>query len=417
MSTRQPKNVLRIEQLEAYLRAELYSEGIQRGYPTIARRFISYVASKSLSVEAVCEADIESFLQQEIRIYRKRHGCSPPNVHRWRQYCAKPVHLLLRLARGQWPPPPTPATALEVFHLDVVREYDNWMRDLRGLASVTRSERIADALRFLAALGERGGEGRLAALTIRDVDAYVQQRCAGLRRRSIKDVTSNLRVFLRYLHGIARTDSDLSRAVIGPKIHEYEDIPSALRAEEVEKVLDVTRKDHSAVGLRDNAMLMLLATYGLRAGEIVALRLQDLDWRRDVLHVRHSKTGISSELPLLRAPGEAILRYLEKGRRPTALREVFLRVYAPYRPFKNATSLYSVVQKRLALAGVVPSGKRGPHAFRHARAVSLLRATVPLKTIGDVLGHRSSRSTGVYLKFATEALRAVGLDVPGGVSP
>jgi integrase/recombinase XerD len=164
-------------------------------------------------------------------------------------------------------------------------------------------------------------------------------------------------------------------------------------------------------------MLMLLATYGLRAGEIIALRLEDFDWRRDVLHVRHSKTGISSELPLLRSPGEAVLRYLEKGRPPTALREVFLRVYAPYRPFKNSTSLYSVVQKRLALAGVVPSGKRGPHAFRHARAVSLLRATVPLKTIGDVLGHRSSRSTGVYLKFATEALRAVGLDVPGGVSP
>jgi integrase/recombinase XerD len=182
-------------------------------------------------------------------------------------------------------------------------------------------------------------------------------------------------------------------------------------------VLAATCKDRSPTGRRDYAILMLLASYGLRAGEIIRLRLDDIDWKHEALHVRHSKTGAHSELPLLRTPGEAILNYLQKARPESTHREVFLRVRAPYRAFKSGTSLCSVVRARLTAAGVVPQGKSGPHAFRHARAMSLLRASVPMKTLGDVLGHRSSRSTGVYLKLATEDLRAVCLDVPSGVSP
>jgi integrase len=175
--------------------------------------------------------------------------------------------------------------------------------------------------------------------------------------------------------------------------------------------------DITAAGIRDYAILQLLATYGLRAGEVTALRLNDVDWKKDVLHVRHSKTGVHSSLPLLREPGEALLSYLEQARPPTALREVFLRLNAPRRAFKNGSSLYSVVRARLDAADVMMPGKKGPHTFRHARAVSLLRAAVPLKAIGDILGHRSALSTGAYLKLATEDLRAVALDVPTAVSP
>src|SRR5438445_3606988 len=157
---------------------------------------------------------------------------------------------------------------------------------------------------------------------------------------------------------------------------------------------------------------MLLATYGLRAGEIVAMRLEDINWKKEILHVRHSKTGVYSELPLLREPGEAVLSYLEKARPESEHREVFLHVHAPYRAYKNGSILHCVIGTRLKAAEITPVGRKGPHAFRHARAVSLLRAAVPLKTIGDVLGHRSARSTSVYLKLATEDLRAVGLDIP-----
>ena len=183
------------------------------------------------------------------------------------------------------------------------------------------------------------------------------------------------------------------------------------------QVLEVTREDRSPIGLRDYAILTLLATYGLRAAEIVRLRLEDLDWRREVLRVRHSKTGTYSELPLLREPGEALLGYLEKARPPSAHREVFLRIHAPHRPFKAGSILNCVTRARLRAAGVTPQGRNGPHAFRHARAVSLLRSGVPLKIIGDVLGHTSAQATAEYLKLATDDLRAVGLELPSGVSP
>ena len=104
--------------------------------------------------------------------------------------------------------------------------------------------------------------------------------------------------------------------------------------------------------------------------------------------------------------------YLQKGRPKVAAREIFIRLRAPYRPLQSGSSLYSGIVRRLQEAGVKWQGKHGPHAFRHARAVSLLRAAVPSKLIGDVLGHRASTSTAVYLKLATDDLRKIALDVP-----
>jgi integrase/recombinase XerD len=291
------------------------------------------------------------------------------------------------------------------------------VRELRGLASVTRSKRTIQALEFLTELGPRGEQESLAHLRVRDVDAHLQQRCKGWRRRTIEGYTVCLRSFLRYLHGSGRTALDLSSTVIGPRIYDDEQIPSALRPEEVQAVVEATRQDCSPIGRRDYAFLMLLATYGLRAGEIVALRLEDIDWQKEILRVRHSKTGTVSELPLLREPGEAVLSYLEKARPESKRREVFLQLQAPYLAYKSGSILNCVIGARLKMAGITPRSRKGPHAFRHARAVSLLRAAVPLKIIGDVLGHRSAESTAVYLKLATEDLRAVGLNIPKEVLP
>ena len=273
------------------------------------------------------------------------------------------------------------------------------------------------ALRFLTALRPPTDHETLARLSVCDVDAYLKQCCNGLRRASIEDYTVCLRDFLRHLHRRGHTAVDLSGTVIGPRLYDHESIPSALRPEEVKRVLEVTREDHSPIGLRDYAVLMLLGTYGLRAAEIVKLRLEDIDWRRDVIRVRHSKTGTYSELPLLRKVGEAVLRYLQKGRPRSVHREVFLRFHAPHRPFKEGSILHCVTSARLKAAGITPQGRKGPHAFRHARAVSLLRSGVPLKVIGDVLGHTSAAAVGVYLKLATEDLRAIGLELPKEVLP
>ena len=112
-----------------------------------------------------------------------------------------------------------------------------------------------------------------------------------------------------------------------------------------------------------------------------------------------------------------MLRYLEKARPPSVYREVFLRIQAPHRPYKGGSILNCVTSVRLRAAAITPQGRRGPHAFRHARAVSLLRSGVPLNIIGDVLGHTSAAATAEYLKLATDELRTVGLELPSGVSP
>jgi integrase len=193
-------------------------------------------------------------------------------------------------------------------------------------------------------------------------------------------------------------------------LYAYEDVPSILDRSQIDLVLKATGRDRSPRGLRDHAILQMLAIYGLREGEICNLRLDDIDWRAESLRIRHTKTNACSYMPLLTLVGDAVLDYLRLGRPQVESREVFIRSCAPYTRMKN---LYGMVDRRLAAAGVIPEGKRGPHVFRHARAVELLRASVPQKIIGDVLGHRSTESTNAYLKLATEDLRAVALDVPG----
>jgi site-specific recombinase XerD len=416
MSTRTTDNAI-LQQLKAHLKDERYTASAQRHYPSEVQRFLQYLQTKGLPVEAVSASDVDDFVRRRLRVFHKRNGRAPRDLRNWRWRYTSAIYKLGHLVRGEWPVEPARTSPVEVFHQRVVQEYDSWLRDLRGLAPPTRMKRVSFALQFLTALGSRGTRETLPGLSIQQIDVFLQQRCVNLARASIEDWTGCLRDFLRYLHGNGQIAANLSGNVIGPQIYEYEHTPLALTPEEVKDVLATVRRDLSPTGRRDYALLMLLATYGLRGSEIVALRLEDIDWKKELLRIRHSKTGAYSELPLLRAPGEAVLKYLEKARPRSIHRQIFLRVHAPYRPFAMASSLGGLISARLMAAGVTRPGNKGARAFRHARAVSLLRAAVPLKSIGDLLGHKSVRSTAVYLKLATDDLRQVGLDVPTGVIP
>lgn len=404
-----------LARLTDHLKNERYSRCVAQNYAAAVKRFLDHVDSEGLPVGAVQSSDVEQYLIA-LRLFRRFRNRRRRATSGLRKLHRSAIHMLLRLVHGQWPATQTPTNGHELRHNVVVGEYDAWMSELRGLSTQTRSDRCAEAHRFLKWLRENGGKEEFAEIAVADIDAYVRLRAASVGRPSCKRITVNLRSFLRHLHFAGRTGRDFSTSVIGPTLYAFEGIPSALRAEDVKKVLHTTRRDHSPIGRRDYAILMLLATYGLRAGEITTLCLEDIDWKRSRLRVRHSKTGVHSELPLLREPGDAILDYLRCGRPDTTLREVFMRSRAPYRAFATGSSLYTPIRRRLATAGVTPLGKRGPHAFRHARAVSLLRSAVPLKVIGDVLGHRSVDSTAAYLKLATEDLRAVALEIPAGVA-
>lgn len=410
MSHTEPRFRPLIARLHEHLRQERYGFGATWNYPVAVRRFLRALERRHLRLETVTSADVERHLNA-LRLRRRRGRF--PNHSRCMHRAA--IHMVLRIVQGRWPPPAPPATGDELARERSVTAFDAWMKDLRGLSPATRRHRRSEMHRLLAWLGDQNRN--VATVRIDDLDRYVAKRAVAMRRNSTAQMVATLRSVLRYLHEHGPLARDLASLMKGPTIYALEGIPTTLRPEDVHCALAALQQDRSPTGRRDYAIWMLLTTYGLRGGEVKALQLSDIDWRHERLRIRHGKTGAYSELPLLRAPANALLDYLRHGRPATRARAVFLRAQAPYRPLSAGTHLHGVVSRRLAAVGVVPTGKHGSHALRHARAVSLLRGGVSLKLIGDVLGHRSARSTAPYLKLATDDLRSVALDVPVQVAP
>ena len=397
-----------IAELRVVLTRQQYSPVVVGNYCAYARGFLDHLARRNILVADVSEAQVAQYLRYAIGLFRKRRG-RPPGPY-WHSIPRSGIHALLRLAQGQWPPVPKITCAADAVRFTICDEYETWLREERGLVRPSIVALLWEARHFLAwQLGRCGAES-LMELNVGDIDRYMDLRASKLTRKSLKDVAERLRSLLRYLHRTGRTAIDLSPHVIAPLLYAYEGVPSILERGQIAAVLESARKDTTPVGLRDHAILQLLATYGLRSSEVRNLRLDDIDWRAELIRARHTKTRACSFLPLMEPVGEAVLAYLRSGRPETDAREIFIRTRAPYR---KLGMLASAVRRRLRDAGVKPPGKSGPHIFRHARAVEMLRAAVPQKIIGDLLGHRSSEATAPYLKLATEDLRAIALDVPG----
>jgi len=397
-----------IDQLRALLTQQRYNPVVVHNYCRSAEHFLEYLAQRDIAVAAATPDHVSSYLRFARRQFRRRHGHPP--APRWESIPRAGIHALLRLVQKPWPPERPPASPAEALCRSVCNECREWLQVQRGLAQASIRALMWEGRNFLYWYSAHNSVDDFSQLNIKDIDTYFAMRAAaGLRRRSLKGVAERLRSLMRFLYTTDRIGIDLAPRIIAPVLYAYESIPSALSAEQIATVLKNTRKDRSPLGYRDYAMLLLLSTYGLRDGEITGLRLEDLDWRAETLHIRHSKTGASSQLPLMAEVGGALLNYLRRGRPKTDAREIFIRTRAPYR---RLSSLYSEVRRRLEAAGVKPLGKCGPHTFRHARAVSLLRASVSRKVIGDLLGHRSEEATLPYLKLATEDLRAIALEIP-----
>lgn len=174
------------------------------------------------------------------------------------------------------------------------------------------------------------------------------------------------------------------------------------------------RERTGQAALRARAILSLLAIYGLRSGEVSRLMLSDIDWREEVFVVNHSKRGGPQPYPLQRQVGDAILQYLKGGRPRCSCRHLFVTLTPPYRPL-STSALWALTSKRLRAAGI-QCQRRGPHVLRHARATRLLHMGASLKEIGDLLGHRSLESVGIYAKVDVPALRAVAAVDLGGLA-
>ena len=397
-----------ITELSNSLTTQNYNPVVVANHRLYARAFLDYLAECDIQVETVTPQQVDQYFGYAVQDFEIQYG-RPPSA-RWHMLPRTAIAKLLRLAQGNWPPDAEMIGPDDEHRHEICREYEAWLREERGLASASIAALMWEARNFLRWQFERGGAASLDTLSIVEVDLYMDMRAPGLRRKSLADVAERLRSVVRHLHRTGRIPTDLTPHIIGPMLYAYEDVPSTLERSQIAAVLATTQEDRSPRGLRDYAILQLLATYGLREGEICRLRLDDVDWRAESLRICHTKTNAYSYMPLMVTVGEALLDYLRLGRPQVEVREIFVRSCAPYIAMTN---LYGMIRGRLAAAGVVPAGKRGPHVFRHARAVEMLRASVPQKIIGDVLGHRSTESTNTYLKLATDDLRAVALEVPG----
>src|SRR6266581_5077600 len=268
-----------------------------------------------------------------------------------------------------------------------------YLSDARGLrpASILRYQHYLDRFEaYLARIGVR----ELAELSPAILSAFIAERSgAGLAKTTVGGTCGARRVFLRYARRQGHIRADLSAAVEWPQVYRLSDIPRSISWAQVGQVLDgVDRR--TPAGKRDYAMLLLLVTYGLRAREVAALTLDDIDWRRERLAVPERKAGHSTAFPLAVSVGAALADYLQHGRPQTAGRQVFFRTAAPVRPV-GAAAVSAVARRYLLQAGIdVP--RPGSHTLRHTAVQQLVDAGFPLKTIGDYIGHRSPRSTEVY---------------------
>ena len=382
-----------LDSFVGFLSRQGYARKTIREQISRVAHFARWMVRRKVSVESLDERVVESFCD------RRRQGV---RLH-------KAAVLLLAHLRAEgvvapYAPPPdvSPAAIL-------CDRYRTYLRKERGLAKDTVNNRLTIVTDFLK---ERfaDGEIRTASLSAQDVTDFLLRRVRTCLPGRGQHIGAALRSFLRFLFSRGETERDLSAAVLTVPVRGLVGVPRYISAEDVERVLAACNRSTPA-GRRDYAVLLLLARLGLRAGEVVALSLDDLHWRRGELTVR-GKGLITDRLPLLPDVGEALAGYVSHDRPAGTSRRVFLRMRAPHRGLANSSAITAIAKRSIEKAGLRPA-MRGAYVFRHSLATHMIRQGASMAEIGEVLRHRSPNTTEIYAKVDFEALRAVALPWTG----
>jgi site-specific recombinase XerD len=290
-----------------------------------------------------------------------------------------------------------PRKAAERPLLDAFRRF---MVEHRGLAESTTKMYLRIIANFLDMT-----DGDISRVNAGEIRAFVLD----YNHRQLKNVAAALRAFLRYLIAEGRCPTALEGAI--PKVASWRlaTLPRYLLASDVERIIAACDPS-TTTGCRDRAIVLLLARLGLRAGDVMGLGLSDIDWQDASLLVS-GKGRREVRLPLPQEVGDAIMAYLEHGRPPVDVRQVFLRTQAPLRPFADSSVVSSIVARAIRRAGVT-ARFRGAHVLRHSAATQMLRQGASLDDIGAVLRHTSLESTAHYAKVDVALLRMVAQPWP-----
>jgi integrase/recombinase XerD len=287
--------------------------------------------------------------------------------------------------------------------------YLTWMRRNQCASEGTLELRCRSISRFLRWIGPEATPEGLSGLTAERIEEFFLGYARSMGRSARRSMQSALRTFLRFCVRQDFIDRPLDLAVPTLRTYKLATVPHGLADAEAQRVLRcIDRSSHA--GRRDYAIVQLLYTYGVRGGQVRALRLEDVDWMHNQLVFKASKHGKDILLPLTAEAGESLLEYLH-SRPPSPSPYVFLTCRGPYHPLPHSGTLSAIVERRLRAADVT-SSSRGAHIFRHGFATRMLNQGHSLKAIADVLGHRRLGTTFIYTKVEFNALMQVALEWP-----
>jgi site-specific recombinase XerD len=368
-----------------------------------ALAFDRWLAKRCATLADLGEVHIERYERRS----RRRHQSICAETRRRERYDVSEVLQFLR-ARGVCKTADVDLIPADVF----VVGFEQHLQHHQGLATATIETYRRFASQFLH---ERFGAGVVTLRELRPIDAieFVRRQAKRMQPPALKCVVNAMRSFLRYAQYRGEVASELVAAV--PAVATWTTtppLPRAISPEHARRAIDSCDL-RTSLGLRDRAVLLLLARLGLRAHEIIALQLDDCDWDAGCLRVR-SKGGRECLLPMPADVGEAIAAYLERGRPTSADRHLFLRSMAPIRGFvPGSYAIGSIVRYALRRANV-DAPHTGSHQFRHALAVCMLKRGASFAEIGEVLRHRSPQTTSIYARVDISALRSLAPAWPGG---
>jgi site-specific recombinase XerD len=389
------------EHLDAYAAAvadQGYTHNSIRQQIVVIADFSRWLKQKQIAVQDLDSKVVIRFLRHRHRPQRVRRG-DPKTLQR-----------LLTMLRQIGVVKPEQPLVADNAQTRIVAEFRRYLLQERGLSAATLLNYVPVVELFLAERFHNRAPN-FAMLRAPHVTGFVMRQARQLNPVRAGLMVTALRSFLRYLRHRGAIATDLAGCVPAVPNWSLSTIPRFLPTATVEHVLECCDQKTS-VGRRNHAILLLLARLGVRAGEVVGLRLDDIDWSTGQITIR-GKGGKSAQLPLAADVGAALAAYLRHDRPRSAIRSVFLRHRAPLVGLGNSSTISSLVRRALKHAGV-ESAHTGAHVLRHSLATSLLRQGGSLDEIGELLRHQSPNTTAIYGKVDVTSLHTLALPWPGG---
>ena len=389
------------EHFDAYAAAvadQGYAHHSIRQQIVVIADFSRWLKHKHMDVQALDSKVVDRFLRHRHRPQRVRRG-DPKTLQR-----------LLTMLRQTGVVKPDQPPVSDTAQSRIVAEFRCYLLQERGLPPSTLLNYVPVIEQFLSERFHRSAPN-FALLRAPHVTGFVMRHAHQLSPMRAGLMVTALRSFFRYLRHRGAIATDLAGCVPTVPNWSLSTLPRFLPAATVERILECCDRTTS-VGRRNHAILLLLARLGVRAGEVVGLSLDDIDWSTGQIAIR-GKGGKSAQLPLAADVGAALAAYLRHDRPRSATRRVFLRHRAPLVGFGNSSTICSLVRRALKHAGV-ESAHTGAHVLRHSLATSLLRQGGSLDEIGELLRHQSPNTTAIYAKVDVTALHTLALPWPGG---